>query len=69
MIIRENYESDDAFNSRVEEVTNNFESSTFAELVNKFTEDDGTKEADGDLGFTDGQIFPEPFESRISSKC
>ena len=67
MIIRENYESDDAFNSRVEEVTNNFESSTFAELVNKFTEDDGTKEADGDLGFTDGQIFPEPFESRISS--
>ena len=30
MIIRENYESDDAFNSRVEEVTNNFESSTFA---------------------------------------
>ena len=67
MIIRENYESDDEFDSRVEEVTNNFQSNTFLELVNKFTEDDGTKEAGGDLGFTDGQIFPEPFESRISS--
>ena len=67
MIIRENYETDDAFDSREEGDTNNFQSSTFAELVNKFTEDDGTKEAGGDLGFTDGQIFPEPFESRISS--
>ena len=67
MIIRENYESDDEFDSRVEEVTNNFQSNTFLELVNKFTEDDGTKEAGGDLGFTDGQIFPEPFENRISS--
>ena len=52
MIIRDNYESDDAFNSRVKEVTNNFQSNTFAELVNKFTEDDGTKGAGGDLGFT-----------------
>ena len=67
MIIRENYESDDEFDSRLEEVTNNFQSNTFVELVNKFSEDDGTREAGGDLGFTDGQIFPEPFENRISS--
>ena len=31
-----------------------------------FSDDDGTVEVDGDLGFTDGQVFPEEFELEIS---
>lgn len=39
----------------------------FAELANQYSQDTGSAEAGGDLGFTDGTAFPEEFESALAS--
>lgn len=38
----------------------------FAELASEFSLDFGSAENGGQLGFTDGSVFPEPFETALS---
>ena len=40
---------------------------SFEELVLTYSDDFGTKDNEGDLGFTDGTIFPEEFENELSN--
>lgn len=42
-------------------------SETFNDLVLAFSDDVGSKDNFGDLGFTDGTIFPDKFENAISN--
>ena len=42
-------------------------SETFNDLVLTFSDDFGSKDNFGDLGFTDGTIFPDEFENAISN--
>ena len=44
----------------------NDSSETFKNLVAIYSDDFGSKDNDGDLGFTDGTVFPEEFEVCIS---
>ncbi len=66
MIIRDNYESEEEFNNKITSAEEAFLTRDFSEVVKMFSDDDGTVEVDGDLGFTDGQVFPEEFELEIS---
>ena len=38
---------------------------SFSDLANSFSDDIGSKSLGGDLGFTDGTVFPEEFENEI----
>ena len=40
---------------------------TFEELVTLYSDDIGTNKIGGDLGFTDGTLFPEEFEQELAS--
>ena len=40
---------------------------SFEELVLRFSDDFGSKDNEGDLGFTDGTIFPDEFENELSN--
>ena len=40
---------------------------TFEELVTLYSDDIGTNKIGGDLGFTDGTVFPEEFEQELDS--
>lgn len=66
MIIRDNYESDEIFRNKISSVEEALGAIEFSEIVKTFSDDDGTIEVDGDLGFTDGQVFPEEFELEIA---
>ena len=66
MLISSNYENQEEYDSKVDTISSTINSGNFAQLVNEFSEDDGTIDVDGDLGFTDGTIFPEVFEDSIS---
>lgn len=39
---------------------------SFIELADTYSDDIGSKSLGGDLGFTDGTVFPEEFENKIS---
>lgn len=39
----------------------------FAEVAAEFSDDLGTKDTGGDLGFTSGDTFPEPFETALAA--
>lgn len=39
----------------------------FSEVASKFSDDLGTREVGGDLGFTSGETFPEPFEAALAA--
>ena len=45
----------------------NDEKQSFEEFVLMYSDDFGTKDIEGDLGFTDGTIFPEEFENELSN--
>ena len=45
----------------------NEEKQSFEEFVLMYSDDFGTKDIEGDLGFTDGTIFPEEFENELSN--
>ena len=45
----------------------NDEKQSFEEFVLMYSDDFGTKDNEGDLGFTDGTIFPEEFENELSN--
>ena len=66
MLISSNYKNQEDYDSKVDIISSTINSGNFAQLVNDFSEDDGTIDVDGDLGFTDGSIFPEVFEESIS---
>tara|TARA_A100001011_G_scaffold83375_1_gene87041 strand:+ start:2891 stop:4702 length:1812 start_codon:yes stop_codon:yes gene_type:complete len=40
---------------------------SFEELVLRYSDDFGSKDNEGDLGFTDGTIFPDEFENELSN--
>ena len=66
MLIPSNYENQEDYDNKVDTISSTINSGNFTQLVNDFSEDDGTIDVDGDLGFTDGSIFPEVFEDKIS---
>ena len=45
----------------------NNDEQTFEELVLTYSDDFGSKDNGGDLGFTDGSVFPEKFEKELSN--
>ena len=66
MIIRDNYSTDLEYQERIALVTNQLETSEFKDLVKNYSDDLGTTDTDGDLGFTNGEVFPSEFESVIA---
>ena len=67
MVIGSNYENSDEYQSKVNEVESLLETNDFSELVTNYSDDLGTIDVNGDLGFTNGEVFPEEFENIISS--
>ncbi|RPG43821.1 MAG: hypothetical protein CBC72_002160 [Gammaproteobacteria bacterium TMED112] len=66
MIIRDNYSTDQEYQEKVTLVTNEIENAEFSDLVKNYSDDLGTRDTDGDLGFTNGEVFPAEFESVIT---
>ncbi|MEE4662289.1 MAG: SurA N-terminal domain-containing protein, partial [Halieaceae bacterium] len=57
-----------AFGSRVDEVAARLaEGADFAELAAALSDDVGSASSGGELGFTDGSLFPEPMETAIAA--
>ncbi len=67
MIISDNYATNAQYEERVAQVLKELETKEFAELVKNYSEDPGTSDTDGDLGFTNGEVFPTEFETVIAS--
>jgi len=66
MIIRDNYATELEYEERIALVTNELETSEFTDLVKNYSDDLGTIDTEGDLGFTNGEVFPSEFESVIA---
>lgn len=66
MIIRDNYTTELEYEERIALVTNELETTEFTDLVKNYSDDLGTTDTDGDLGFTNGEVFPSEFESVIA---
>ena len=67
MIIRDNYTTDLEYQEKVATVTKELEAAEFSDLVKGYSDDLGTTDTDGDLGFTNGEVFPAEFESVIAN--
>ena len=67
MIIRDNYTTDLEYQEKVATVTKELEVAEFSDLVKSYSDDLGTTDTDGDLGFTNGEVFPAEFESVIAN--
>ena len=67
MIIRDNYTTDLEYQEKVATVTEELEVAEFSNLVKRYSDDLGTTDTDGDLGFTNGEVFPAEFESVIAN--
>ena len=67
MIIRENYTTDLEYQEKVATVTNELEVAEFSDLVKRYSDDLGTTDTAGDLGYTNGEVFPVEFESVIAN--
>ena len=65
MIIRDNYESDEAYQAKVSQVAVETKNVEFSEAVKALSDDLGTVDTNGDLGFTNGEVFPSEFEQVI----
>ena len=65
MLVGSNYENDDLLAAKVTEVQTELPNIGFVDAVIKYSEDLGTAEIGGDLGFTNGEVFPIEFESQI----
>ena len=65
MLVGSNYENDDLLAAKVTEVQTELSNIGFVDAVIKYSEDLGTAEIGGDLGFTNGEVFPIEFESQI----
>ena len=66
MLIGSNYENEDALTNKVSEVENDLSNISFADAAKKYSEDLGTADIGGDLGFTNGEVFPVEFETHIA---
>lgn len=67
MIIRGNYEDEESFNEKVLLAEEALGKQSFENVVRNFSDDEGTLQENGDLGFTDGEVFPEEFELVIAA--
>ncbi|MBH36573.1 MAG: hypothetical protein CMD89_01430 [Gammaproteobacteria bacterium] len=67
MIIRGNYEDEESFNEKVLLAEEALGKQSFENVVQNFSDDEGTLQENGDLGFTDGEVFPEEFELVIAA--
>ena len=67
MIIRDNYTTDVEYQEKVATVIKELEVAEFSNLVKRYSDDLGTTDTDGDLGFTNGEVFPAEFESVIAN--
>ncbi len=67
MIIRDNYTTDLEYQEKVATVTKELEVAEFSNLVKRYSDDLGTTDTDGDLGYTNGEVFPAEFESIIAN--
>ena len=67
MIIRDNYTTDLEYQEKVATVTEELEVAEFSNLVKRYSDDLGTTDTDGDLGYTNGEVFPAEFESVIAN--
>ena len=67
MIIRENYTTDLEYQEKVATVSNELEIAEFSDLVKRYSDDLGTTDTAGDLGYTNGEVFPAEFESVIAN--
>ena len=65
MVIRDNYESDEAYQAKVSQVAVETKTVDFSEAVKALSDDLGTVDTNGDLGFTNGEVFPSEFEQVI----
>ena len=66
MVIRDNYETEEGYQAKVSQVLNETISTNFSEAVRSLSDDLGTIDSNGDLGFTNGEVFPSEFEQVIS---
>jgi len=67
MFISDNYETNQEFTEKVNSIERVLTANNFEDYVVSDSEDEGTIDIGGDLGFTDGQIFPSEFEQVIAS--
>ena len=67
MIIRENYATDLEYQEKIADLAKELETNEFSDLVESYSDDLGTRDTDGDLGFTNGDVFPVEFESVIAN--
>ena len=66
MIIRDNYPTELEYEERVALVASELDALEFSDLVENYSDDLGTVDTGGDLGFTNGDVFPSEFESVIA---
>ena len=66
MLISDNYDNEEDFLSRRVEIEGLLTDTNFDQLVARFSDDLGTKDLNGDLGFTNGDVFPPEFERVIA---
>ena len=66
MIIRDNYPTELEYEERVALVASELDALEFSDLVENYSDDLGTVDTGGDLGFTNGEVFPSEFESVIA---
>ena len=66
MVIRDNYETEEGYQAKVSQVLDETISTNFSEAVRALSDDLGTIDTNGDLGFTNGEVFPSEFEQVIS---
>ena len=66
MVIRDNYETEEGYQAKVTQVLDETISTNFSEAVRALSDDLGTIDTNGDLGFTNGEVFPSEFEQVIS---
>ena len=66
MIIRDNYPTELEYEERVALVESELDALEFSDLVENYSDDLGTVDTGGDLGFTNGEVFPSEFESVIA---
>ncbi|MDG1065554.1 MAG: SurA N-terminal domain-containing protein [Luminiphilus sp.] len=68
LLIQGDDESIEAYTRRVDDVASRIAADeNFADLAAELSDDVGSAALGGELGFTDGTVFPEPMESAVSN--
>ena len=62
------YKDDNSHQSKIDDIQNRLNNGgEFTSLVTEFSEDTGSVASSGNLGFTDGTVFSDSFESAVAS--